>query len=71
MRYKYKTIPLSKLLVTPRGFVTSLCNDCASKDCSHNIEKRRVSILGIKKDIRIRVSGNEISFVIQCEGYVK
>ena len=71
MKYKCKAISLNKLAVTPSGFVTPLCNDCATKDCSHSIEKKKISILGIKKEVRLRVSGNEISLVVQCEGYTK
>lgn len=71
MEYKCKTISFNKLIYNHQGFVNPLCNDCTTKDCSRDIEKKKVSILGVKKEIRLVTKGDDVTAVIQCEGYVK
>ena len=69
MRYKCKTLPINKLLMTHRGFIDCLCSSCKTLDCSNYIEKRKISILGVKKEIKVYARGDEVSFVMECEGY--
>jgi len=69
MQYKCKYQSLTKLAVSPKGFISPLCNNCKTVDCSNPIEKRKVSYLGINKEMRVYVRGDEFSFVIFCEGY--
>ena len=69
MKYKCKTIPIYKLITSYKGFTKSLCNSCKTEDCDNPIENRKVSVLGVNKDMRAYVKGNEISFVMFCEGY--
>lgn len=71
MEYQCKTMPFDKLIYNQHGFVNPLCNDCINRDCSRDIERKKVSILGIKKEMRVMIRGGNINVVIQCEGYVK
>jgi len=71
MKYKCKTISVSKMLVDHRGFVESLCDSCRTADCDNPIETRKLSILGIIKKKKIFVRGDEAFFVAACEGYIK
>ena len=48
-----------------------MCQECETADCENPIETRQVSIVGVKKDIRVFVRGHQISFVVQCNGYTK
>jgi len=67
MKYKCRTIPFSKLLVTPIGLVEPLCNRCKSPDCSNPILKKQVSIMGVAKTYRLYSRGSEMCAVIECE----
>lgn len=71
MEYRCKTVNISQLNVSPVGFVMPLCESCKSQDCANPIEKTKISILGVTKDIKACNRGLEIRFVIQCEGYIK
>ena len=71
MQYKCKTVSVSQLIATYSGFVKSLCDRCKSYDCSNPIEKRRISIVGITKEIRVYSSGDNASFVVDCQGYIE
>ena len=71
MEYKCKTIPIDKLNATPQGFVMPLCEDCKTQDCSNPIEKRKVSILGVTKTMKVFAKGSDPCFVVACNGYTK
>ena len=70
MQYKCKTISINQLMPSTQGFIMPLCQDCKTRDCSNPIEKNKISILGVKKEIRVHSRGNNFSFVVNCEGYV-
>ncbi len=71
MEYKCQTINMSRMLVGPKGFVCPLCEDCITEDCGNPIEKIKVSVLGVTKEIKTYNRGMEPRFVIQCEGYMR
>jgi len=71
MQYKCKTIPLTTLLVGPYGLVTSLCDRCLTKDCENPIENKIVSIMGVSRNIRSYMKGDDAYFVIECQGYTE
>lgn len=71
MEYKCKTVDMSQLTVTPKGFITPLCETCKVKDCTNPIEKLKVSVLGVTKKIKVYNRGLEPRFVVQCEGYTR
>ena len=70
MKYKCKTCRLSKMETTYKGFIRPLCETCRTIDCTNPIEKKKVSILGINKELRVYSRGNQMSFVVACEGYL-
>jgi hypothetical protein len=70
MKYRCKTVSLVKLNVDHKGFITSLCDNCKTADCDNPIEKRSISILGIKKENKVYIRSNEPSFVVACEGFI-
>jgi len=69
MRYKTSTISLSKLILSHAGPVQPLCNSCQTKDCTHQIEKKQVSVGGVNKTYRLMVRGNSVHGVVACDGY--
>ena len=71
MEYKCTTVSVSNLIATPIGFVMPLCQSCKTSDCDNPVENRKVSIIGIKKDVRVFVRGPQIYFVVKCNGYTK
>jgi hypothetical protein len=71
MEYKCRTVDASRLNVTTQGFFMPLCDSCTTRDCSNPVELMKISILGIKKEVRTYSRGSEIRFVVECEGYVK
>lgn len=71
MEYRCKTITVNKLVATPGGFVMPMCQECKTADCENPIEVRRISIVGVNKDVRAFVRGTQISFVVNCMGYTK
>lgn len=70
MEYKCKTIEMSRMIVTTKGFFSPLCERCQSQDCTNPIETTEVSILGVVKKIRVYNRGNSPRFVVQCEGFL-
>lgn len=60
-----------QLIAGPDGFVQPLCENCRSLDCTNPIEKKKISVIGVVKDSRIYVRGNEAHFVIECQGFIK
>jgi hypothetical protein len=71
MKYRCKTVSVSSLIVTNKGFLKPLCETCKSRDCSNPIEKKKISILGISKDVRVYSKGNTVEFVINCQGHIQ
>ena len=69
MQYRCKTIALTKLIATPKGFVQPLCAFCKTGDCTNPIENRKVSVLGIMKQIKVFSRTEESNIVISCEGF--
>lgn len=69
MKYKCKTIDISKLPISTVGTITPLCSDCKTSDCSHNIQLTSISVFGILYKNKVLIRGGEPNFVIQCEGY--
>ena len=70
MEYKCQTVNMSRLIIGPQGYVKPLCDSCKSRDCSNPVEKMKISILGVSKEVRIFNQGVDPSFVVQCEGYL-
>jgi hypothetical protein len=70
--YDCKTIPLTKLIPTPNGYLQPLCNKCKSKDCENPIEQKIISVLGVPKKMRVYVLPHSINIVVDCpNGYVE
>lgn len=69
MEYRCRMISMSSLSVTGVGFAMPLCMTCGTKDCSNPIEKMRVSIVGVTKEVRMYNRGSEPKMVVECEGY--
>lgn len=69
MKYKNKSISLSTLVLSKNGPQQPLCNNCSTKDCGHLIEKTQVSILGVNKQWKLLSKGDNLSCVVECEGY--
>lgn len=69
MKYKCRLIPMKQLVISPTGFVMPICNKCNTRDCTNPIENKKISILGVVKDIRVYSSGVEEQFVIDCMGF--
>ena len=69
MDYKCKKISIDRLLSTSQGFVRPLCDTCMTYDCDNPIEKRKISFLGINKEVKVFVVGDSYGFVTFCEGY--
>jgi len=69
MEYECRTIPLSRAVIGPNGVVDPLCNSCKSSDCDNNIEFHKVSIIGITRKWRVMARGNDMTIVIDCEGF--
>ena len=62
---------MNKMLMDHSGVIDSLCDSCSSADCDNPIETRKVSLIGILKNKKVFVRGDEVYFVIGCEGYIK
>lgn len=69
MKYVCQTVPLNRLIVTPMGQVESKCQTCRTRDCSHDIEYREVSVFGINRRMRCLIRGGEPHLVAACQGY--
>jgi hypothetical protein len=70
MEYQCRSIPINKLPITVKGIVNPLCETCQAKDCSNNLEMRKISIFGVPKKHKVLVRGSEVSIVISCQGYI-
>ena len=58
------------MIVSAKGFVPPLCENCTTQDCSNPIEKIKVSVLGVIKELKIYNRGSDPKIVVQCEGYM-
>ena len=70
MEYKCQTVQMSRMIVGPQGFFNPICENCTTQDCENPIEKTKISILGITKEVKVYNRGSEPRFVVQCEGYM-
>lgn len=70
MEYRCQTVNMSRMIVSSKGFFTSICEECNSQDCSNPIEKTEVSILGVTKKVKVYNRGTSPRLVIQCEGFM-
>ncbi len=70
MQYKCKRFSAIKLIINHKGLCKSICESCKSNDCTNPIEKRKMSFFGVIKDVKAYCSGNDVDFVINCEGYI-
>lgn len=69
MRYKNASVSLSKLIIGNSGTIKPLCNDCKTRDCTHSIERKKVSVFGMTKEYRVMMKGPQPFCVVQCEGF--
>lgn len=70
MKYKCKSIPMTTLIATNKGFFNSLCNDCQTLDCENDIEIKKISILGINVDVKLLSKKDDSHMVVACDGYM-
>lgn len=69
MEYQCKTVPVDKLVLGPLGMQTPICDRCRTLDCSHNIEKKKISVMGITRTMRLLCRGDLSYMVVDCVGY--
>ena len=60
---------MSHVITANNGTVFPLCNKCQTKDCSHYIETKSVSIMGVRKTWRLIIKGNDFGIIVSCDGY--
>lgn len=70
MEYKCQTTNMSRMIVSSIGFFNPICEKCNTQDCSNPIEKRKISIMGVTKIIKVYGRGSEPRFVTHCEGFM-
>lgn len=70
MKYKCRSIPLTKLFVTNKGFLKPLCTNCQTIDCENDIEIQKVSIMGITTEYRLLTKKDGSYIVSSCEGFI-
>ena len=70
MKYKTKSVPLTQLIATNKGFLQPLCNDCRTLDCENDIEIKKISILGVTVEGKLLAKKDDSYMVIGCEGYI-
>ena len=69
MKYNCKTISILKVPLSTKGLIEGLCDKCTTRDCTNPVENRKVSILGIKREMKVIAKGRNIYIDIQCEGF--
>jgi hypothetical protein len=69
MEYRCRTQSFDRIIIGPHGVISSLCESCLTKDCSNPIEKQKVSVMGVTKELRLFVRGSEYYCVVECAGY--
>jgi len=67
MIYPCKTIPLSQVADSR---IKTMCDLCKSVDCENPIENKWVSVIGIKKKMRVYSTRSTDGIVVQCDGFV-
>ena len=70
MEFECRTVSLTKPMLNEKGVMEPLCNSCTQSECSYNIKKRTVSILGKNVEWHVQVSGNQAYQVVACAGYL-
>jgi hypothetical protein len=71
MRYRNKSISISRVNVDFKGIVEPLCSSCRTRDCTHAIETKKASVFGVIRTWRLMTKGTDSLAVISCEGYSK
>jgi hypothetical protein len=69
MEYRCKTQSMDRMIISPQGALYSLCENCQTKDCSNSIEKQKVSVFGVTRELKLFVRGSEYYCVVECAGY--
>lgn len=69
MEYKCQLSSVSKMVSTPNGFAYPLCDMCKTLDCTNPIEKKKISIIGVVKEMKVYSRGNSDYFVFSCQGF--
>lgn len=69
-KYKCKSIPLTKMIATPKGFLNPLCNSCKTLDCENDIEVKKISVIGITIETKLLSKKDDSHMVIACDGYI-
>ncbi len=64
-----KKIPINKLIVTPMGIASPLCQTCIHQNCGNPISPVEISIFGITKTWRLFCGPGNAQAVIECDGY--
>lgn len=70
MKYRCRSLPLTKLIPTNKGFMKPLCNYCQTLDCENSIEIKKISLLGVNMEIKLLVKNDDAYMVIDCEGFM-
>lgn len=71
MEYKCTLIPIKQLTISHSGIVMPICDECETQDCSNPIERKKISIMGVIKEVRVFSKGTEEHFVVDCIGFSK
>jgi len=71
MEYEVQLVPVNKAILTHKGVLEPLCNNCLSPDCSNPIKNMVVSIVGIPTTYKLWVEKNGmVRQVSSCKGYI-
>jgi len=70
MKYICNLVSLKSLLVSPNGVFSPLCCSCSNESCENPIERRKVSVFGIIKEMKVFVQREEESCVVECDGFI-
>ena len=68
-KYKNRTVSLTSLIIGPRGQVNSLCGQCRTRDCGHDIKTVTQSEFGINVTRRLLQQGYKYKVVVECAGF--
>jgi hypothetical protein len=71
MEYRCQAISILQMNIGPKGFIMPICESCKTKDCTNPIEKKKVSICGVTKIVKVINRSGDYKYVIFCEGYLK
>jgi hypothetical protein len=69
VEYKCQLFSIKQLLIGPNGFVEPLCDKCLTADCTNPIEKKKISVMGVIKEMKIYSRSSEEHFVVNCTGF--